>query len=581
MSARRSRAHPTARRRRADAPFDASDGQLRVGEVLARLLPRGSLGTRPAGQRAWHDDLTPWQVCPPWPPDLFAVAATLVQKSGAYAYRVHDVGRGGAFDADYVEFVTGLGQAWRESLTVPSAVQELWSTVCAQMRVPLDRATPEWRFACLKLLASADEASVGIGYVDGATQFAALVASAYAVWANRRRLQEPLMHLPHSLAWRVPPSECCVLPKARTPQVGITLAALSHHLTLLPSATEVHPRWLPNPVKRPSPRGGHRPFNLLLVPYPYRIHGSAFVAGPAGPGGRERAFGVRQEWLERCRPGQFARFVCRLVQAAREEVGGVHGVALPELALDETFFGVLRKALGREGVQLLVSGVHARRRGAAVNQVRTAVYDEGRLLNEEAQDKHHRWKLDAGQIRRYHLGHALDPSLVWTEQTDIARRECMFLQISAGAVLATLVCEDLVRIEPVQTVLRSVGPNLLIAVLMDGPQYAWRWPGRSATVLADDPGSAVLTLTSLGMVRRSVMPGEAEPREIALWKEPAGDARELKLARDDHGLLLSLALSQDHGYSLDERSDRGTSLRVALSGVHGVKDPRAEAWLDA
>jgi hypothetical protein len=44
---------------------------------------------------------------------------------------------------------------------------------------------------------------------------------------------------------------------------------------------------------------------------------------------------------------------------------------------------------------------------------------------------------------------------------------------------------------------------LLIALLMDGPQLKSRWSGRYAGVLAEDPGSSVLTLTSLGMALRS------------------------------------------------------------------------------
>ena len=50
---------------------------------------------------------------------------------------------------------------------------------------------------------------------------------------------------------------------------------------------------------------------------------------------------------------------------------------------------------------------------------------------------------------------------------------------------------------PLRTVIRSVGPNLVIVLLMDGPQLVRRWPGKYATVLSDDPGSAVLTVTSL------------------------------------------------------------------------------------
>jgi len=72
---------------------------------------------------------------------------------------------------------------------------------------------------------------------------------------------------------------------------------------------------------------------------------------------------------------------------------------------------------------------------------------------------------------------------------------CTFYVFRYGMSMATLICEDLARIDPVQTVIRAIGPNLVIALLMDGPQWQRRWSGRYATVLADDPGSAVLSVT--------------------------------------------------------------------------------------
>lgn len=585
---------------RADTPDHLSAFRLRVGDVIARLLPSGSRGSRADAARTWREDWRDWEPCPDWPPDLFAVVATLVQKSGAYAYRSHDLGRRGTFDQSYLRLVTDAGAAWRESpASPPAAAQDAWLQLFEWMDEPLEPASADWWIACLKLMAIADEAAWGMGYVideprrrsspagpagselPGESSFAATVVQAYQAFAAQGRATAPLVHIPNSLCWRVPTGECCVLPKARTPQVGITLAAFSHHLALLPSATEVRPRWLVNPVERELPQNGRETFNWLLVPYPYRIHGTAFapVSGVAARG-RGRRFDIHQEWLSLCKPGDFASFVTRLSECARREVGEVHGVALPELALDADYFKALGGALAAQGVRVLVAGVHAQEGDAVTNQVRTALYHGHReALTEVSQAKHHRWKLDGGQIRRYHLGHALDPAHEWWEQTDLQRRECTFLQ-AKGAVIATLVCEDLARVEPVQTILRSVGPNLVIAVLMDGPQREWRWSGRSATVLADDPGSAVLTLTSLGMVRRSVMPGEPEPREIALWKEPAGETRELKLPAGCHGLLLSLTLGWELGYSFDGRDDRGSSLRLAQGGVHGIAHPQPPRWLE-
>ncbi len=125
----------------------------------------------------------------------------------------------------------------------------------------------------------------------------------------------------------------------------------------------------------------------------------------------------------------------------------------------------------------------------------------------------------------------------------------------AHATLSVLICEDLARYDPVLTVTNAIGPNLVIALLMDGPQLEHRWPGRYATALAEDPGSAVLTLTSLGLVARSSMSADQQSREIALCKEPTGKARSLRLPKGDHALLLTLTSRLVEQFTLDGRGD--------------------------
>ncbi len=117
-----------------------------------------------------------------------------------------------------------------------------------------------------------------------------------------------------------------------------------------------------------------------------------------------------------------------------------------------------------------------------------------------------------------------------------------------------MVCEDLARIDPVQSVIRAVGPTLVIALLMDGGTVEKRWSGRYATVLAEDPGSAVLTLTSLGLMRRSIVKdGEKPNREIGLWKGSDQRTRELQLAPSHHAILLTLSANRKTNFTLDGR----------------------------
>jgi hypothetical protein len=57
--------------------------------------------------------------------------------------------------------------------------------------------------------------------------------------------------------------------------------------------------------------------------------------------------------------------------------------------------------------------------------------------------------------------------------------------------------------------------------------------------LADDPGSAVLTLTSYGMAERSRPRGRDSSPIVALWKDAVRGAREIPLERGAHGVLLT------------------------------------------
>ena len=65
----------------------------------------------------------------------------------------------------------------------------------------------------------------------------------------------------------------------------------------------------------------------------------------------------------------------------------------------------------------------------------------------------------------------------------------------------------------------ALGPTIVVTPLLDGPQLSSRWAARYASVLADDPGSAVLTVTAYGMAQRS-RPNRHDPSSIiALWKD--------------------------------------------------------------
>jgi hypothetical protein len=102
------------------------------------------------------------------------------------------------------------------------------------------------------------------------------------------------------------------------------------------------------------------------------------------------------------------------------------------------------------------------------------------------------------------------------------------------------VCEDLAQIDDVAEVIRSVGPTVVITPLLDGPQLPSRWAARYGSVLADDPGSTILTLTSFGMVQRSRPNGRDVAPVVALCKDPVRGTREIRLEGGAQGILLTL-----------------------------------------
>jgi hypothetical protein len=455
--------------------------------------------------------------------------------------------------------------------------------------------------AAFKLMMIADAACEGVGFVaqSNTRPFADFVLQAHLDYLEKRdgNGEEPLLPwIPTSLCRMVPTSEVCVQPKTMTAQVGCTLRSLSHHLALLPSRSEVETNWCIGVYGREPKVIKPQPLNLLIVPFPYRVNGGCFIPGPPCQPSRSgdsacnwRFFSMNQRWLMQSRNRELSgedlgRFFEDLIEEAKNEVDRVHGLILPELALDERRAKDVVDYFVRANVDLdlFITGVEATIDSRKMNQVRSFLFTQEsgtlQVYAEWYQSKHHRWKLDRQQIVRYHLGDRLNPDQFWWEQIDIANRACTFYVFRRGMSLATLICEDLARIDPVQAAIRAVGPNLVIALLMDGPQLEQRWSGRYATVLADDPGSAVLTLSSLGLIARSSSGDDGRSREIAMWKGAEGVAKELRLPSKAHALLLTLSSTNEINHTLDGRSDEGSTHKLWLSGVRGIRHANAPAW---
>jgi len=251
--------------------------------------------------------------------------------------------------------------------------------------------------------------------------------------------------------------------------------------------------------------------------------------------------------------------VNNLFEAAEEKLGRIDGVVLPELALTRRQFQALRQKLPDD--RFLISGVGEQ----GTNEVVLSFPP----LEKVVQKKHHPWKLDEAQIIQYGLGGVLPPSREWWEYGNFTDRCLSFVTLS-DLVLAALVCEDLARPDPVANLIRTVGPNLVIALLMDGPQLKDRWAARYATVLADDPGCSVLALTSIGMSEISrPLAGPNRSRVIALWKDPFHPSMEIELPLGYDAIAISVSTRYRAEFTSDGRKKDAPV--PFLSGVHCIR----------
>ncbi|UOY03597.1 hypothetical protein [Blastococcus sp. PRF04-17] len=414
--------------------------------------------------------------------------------------------------------------------------------------------------ALLTLLAASDETCAGVA--------AALDPVRTAGYRYRARADE-LLARTGSLS-RFPAHRLRVLPKVRTPPGGISFRSLSRYLCL--RGPEVEVAWHKVPARRSGL--GQQQANVLLLPWPLRIRQRDFRPVPGSVRRAENEpFGIFE--FAPAEPFDLD-LVERTLRSALDEVDGVDAVVFPESSVPAGDLDQLEALLGRYGVTLLLAGVRETTATAdrlPANWVHLGVHI-GTCWSHYRQNKHHRWFLDESQINQYHLAGALHPSVRWWEAMEVPRRSLQFLELSEGLTLVTVVCEDLARLDEVAELLRDVGPTLVITILLDGPQLGTRWTARYASVLADDPGSAVLTLSALGMVQRSRPTGTPPSTVVAMWKDPARGLREISMDPGSHGVLMSVAATRARRRVADGRTPVDNAPGLVVAGVHPVTAAR-------
>ncbi len=488
-----------------------------------------------------------------WPPDVLALTEVLLERSAAYRFALSppaDNHWPPARVPGWADAVADAGQRWsawaedREG-AIPELLEQEWDVIRDGADVTLMDLTEanEWRMceALLTVHAIADEACAGLAIALDSLDGRGLV--------YRARGRELLANT-GSLA-RIPAHLLQVLPRLRTPANGTSMRSLSRYASVQRPGVDV--RWHKVLGRRPGKAPRDKGVNRLLLPWPLRVRESDFRPVPGSVN------------MSSAEPGGFFEFapsepldldlVDRMLVAANDEVDQVNVVVLPESAVAEDEIHELEAVLSHHGVIGLVAGVRQRAERArrfGMNWVHIGA-STGEDWVHIRQAKHHRWSLDQGQIDQYHLGGALHPRIRWWEAIEVPRQSVQIVETGEGSTVVSLVCEDLAQIDDVADVLRSVGPMVLIIPLLDGPQLSSRWAARYASVLADDPGSTVLTLTSYGMARRSRPQGQEASPVIALWKDPVRGVREIPLEPNAQGVLISASADRATRRSSDGR----------------------------
>lgn len=581
---------------------------MRIVEVIQQLLPAGTDAAylvemptaealnRPGGPRA---TVPSYSLCPIWPPDLFAVIGTIVDRSGCYTEASPDRNNLPSH-LTYLSEVKALAAAWGIGmLDVPPKVQLLWQTLISECgTLPLSEVTKNSLAVAvlLQLFAIADEACAGMGWDSNTGGNTVNEFIRYVLFnATDPSLLggfPPLPYWPNSLCGMVSPDHVVVLPKSITTSKGCTIRSLSHHLALLPCRTMLEPEWLVS-TRHPDPSDKDE-LRLLLVPFPYDIPKSSFkLTFPRTPmlgkAYHPAFFSLRPRWLSVGKARRVdgkslaVNLVKPLIRRAKRQAGGKtpHGIVLPECALTPEVANDLVAELAGSGIEFLITGVldDNKKTGQTFNKARTyVIVNRNRALVRE-QNKHHRWRVDREQAKSYGLTLDNDPDNgQWWEDIDVTSRKLPFYAVREDMSMVTLICEDLARMEPAMNAIRAVGPNLVVALLMDGPQLGHRWPARYASVLADEPGCAVLSLTCAATVDMSndryyKDTGTTSSRTVARWTQSAegGKSVNINLDPEHQGVLLTLKSSPKHQTTLDNRGDEGQSRELSHASNVSLK----------
>ena len=334
------------------------------------------------------------------------------------------------------------------------------------------------------------------------------------------------------------------------PQSGLTSNNITHNLTY------IKPTVKPKVALSFTKNKNKTKYNILVLPWPFSIKSSDFKrSNQKSKIEMDEYF----DFFDYIPSGEIdTNLYLKALISTMEKIGSIDLVVFPECTMSEEEYKEIVRltylCFGGSSPNIL-SGVygHDTEADTGINKAILSFIDTSNNYSSAEQHKHHRWFLDRNQLRNYNLASVLSPNKKHWENISVKRRNLLVLHTPKNINLCPLICEDLARQEPVAQAVRALGANLVVSLLLDGPQMKFRWPGKYAAVLSDDPGSSVLSVTALGMTLRSTGDGHEPSRIVALWNDQEKGVEELTLKENGIGLIIETDIVKKKMWTIDGR----------------------------
>jgi hypothetical protein len=532
--------------------------------------------------------------CPQWPGDAFAVACSLLQRSGALrSMGTSYLNRSGVELDARAKSIRLQAEDWRRHAARHQdyqVVKDLWKNgITKILRVPVgnigcfDESSIDGCHgsceALIELCSLADETFGGHGILDLTERSIGDLNDDQIADLDFKRMVDNLLLNKHNrdrlgatLCYELDPQRVRVLPKAQPPQNGLSTRSLSAYIALCPPVN-VPVRWIQNKSTEIDGIASGDKCNLLLIPWPFTVVPSQFHDCNLDSQNRNVGWFGYTPMPDSHEP---VKVVKALVEKANDSVGKPDIVVMPETSLTETQHLLVREYLASQRIPLIAgviktSSVHDK---LGENYAEVSFPEGIEDLESIRQSKHHRWKIDSSQIECYGLANQLGLSRTWWEGISLEDRSINFFVLRDWLCSCVMICEDLARLDPAGQFVRAVAPDLVIALLFDGPQIATRWPAYHATVLADDPGSSVLTLSCLGMTRLSrpinVPEIDKSRNVVGMWRDPRKGSVLIDIPEGKVAAMLTIVRSKSICYTADGRTNSLNDGAPRFAGLNYV-----------